>query len=120
MSIAYSALMDLLDSIASREFKLSDTPCIAKKLREAVVKIIDSRIVFIVQPLYRAAFALNHRFRVPEFPAEVLTDLEDVLVLCLGEQEGIRAFTVFPSYDTTDRGVTERMEKAAKSLPPRE
>jgi hypothetical protein len=120
MGIAYSALMDLRDSIASREFKLSDTPSIAKKRREDVVKIIDRRIAFIVQPLYRAAFALNPRFRAPEFPDEVLTDLEEVLVRCLGEKEGMKAFTVFQSYYTTGRGVTERMEQAAQSLPPHE
>jgi hypothetical protein len=53
---------------------------------------------FVLKPVYRAAFALNPRYRTESFSGEILSDLEQVLERTLGAEESIKALTAFQSY----------------------
>jgi hypothetical protein len=116
MGVAYASLLNL----RNRELKLSENPATANKRREDVKRIVEKRMEFVLKPVYRAAFALNPRYRTEPFSGEVLSDIEQVLERTLGAEESIKALTVFQSYYRTGRRVSSSMEKAAKQLPPHE
>ena len=59
MGIAYSSLIALRESIEEREVKLSPDVTKARKRRDDVLQIVDRRMQFIMQPVYRAPI---HRF----------------------------------------------------------
>lgn len=75
---------------------------------------------FIMQPVYRAAYALNPRYRTETFDNEVMDDLEYVLNRTLGEDAGADALTVFRGFYVTGRRVTDAAQKAAKRVQPHE
>lgn len=120
MGFAYSALLSLQQSISEHEMKLSNNPITARKRRTDVKRIVDNRMEFIMQPIYRAGYALNPHYRTETFDEDVMIDLEYVLTRMLGQDEGTDALAVFQTQYCTGRGLSEAMEKARKRLQPHE
>ena len=94
LCIAYSALMDMRERTASENFQRRDRRHTANKRRLDVICRKDSRIDFIATPVDRAAFALNPRHRAPNFPEEVIRDLQEVLCQTFSVDEGIKVTAV--------------------------
>ena len=112
--------MDLRDNISAADCKLSDNHKIAKQRAKDVRDIVDRRIDFITTPVYMAAYALNPRYRTPEFPEDITDALQEVLNKLLGEVEGIKAYSVFQSEYLTGRKLSTSMCRAANMLEPHE
>jgi hypothetical protein len=74
MGVAYASLINLRNSIEEGELQLSENPATANKRREDVKRIIDKRMEFVLKPVYRAAFALNPRYRTEPFSGEVVSE----------------------------------------------
>jgi hypothetical protein len=89
MGVASSSPLDLRSSIDEREWKLGDHPTIAKRRGEDVKNSINKRMDFVVKPMYRAAYALNPRYRTEHFSADVESDLQKVLEIILGDEDSI-------------------------------
>ena len=112
--------MDLRDNISDADCKLSNNRSVAKKCAKDVRDIVDRYIDFITTPVYTAAFALNPRYRAPEFPEDILEALQNVLCQTLGEDEGIKAYSVLQSHSLTVRKVSDIMCRSANRLEPHE
>lgn len=110
---AYAAVQQLRESIVEKKLKLCEDPGVAEERRSQVAAIFDERIGFVNQPVYRAAYALNPKYRTERISAEILLDVDAVVVQCMGAEQGQKAMEVFRNDYITGRSITASMEKAA-------